>query len=317
MKENDYTEFLHQLSGKTGSINKEADGFAVPPIFDNIHSVHGHTMGKFPLDDYLKIDDSFITTKELLVPFHGNSGSTGKELLAYLAPGSRPTWHSTTLDPVITLDKEFEYYSSNIYQKGPAPFIMKRDGYNSCILTDGKLNFREGQDVMKFKEYYMNMNSGYNLIITSKYEFGRLSRSPMMRVENPSWKILAIQTNWRYKQLGEFEYYNQLPSGLAIFKPPNDQYGIYINGDEVLLKPEASTILPVYIDEYEYLLVKKPITGIDGISESKWTVYNYSGQILPTSYEEVEVVSKDLFKVTDNGTETLIDTSGNVIYTYD
>lgn len=316
MPEPQYQRYLDQLTGKIGSIRKFGDGWQLEPEFFNIHHINGNDMAKVQLEDYYKIDHAFIHTKEVLVPFYGSSGAIGEPVLAYLSPGVFSGWNTSQLTPCLRMNWEWDYYSKNAHSTNNFAWIMKRYGYGSVSALKGEVNFNTGQDIKPFRELYDDMNSGLNYKITTSYEFDRLSRSPMLKIKDPLWQVLAVKKNSTFYKTGTYEVYEELPSGRAIFKEVNGLWGIHQVDKKPMIDGTASKIIPVFVDEFEYYLVEFVQEDLAGISDYSWTIYTPNGDQLPEYYDAVSVVTHGYFRVRKGDTETLINKEGEVIYTY-
>ena len=316
VEDSDFEEFHSQLNGKIGSIRKEGDGFAVEPMFDNVLHDYLSTLVNQVYETEIMIGDFSIHSKEKLQQFYGKNGSTGDKYFAYLGGRSSSVWHSTTLDPVITTDLFFQFSNHNYLSSASNEFMMSRKEFTSVSLSSGDVNLIEGQNVIDYRTYYSQLNSYNNLVINNPQEFSLLSRSPMIKVTDPSWHVIEILDDYKIKLVGDFDYYNELETGMAIFSTTGVEYGIYFIRASNIANEEFTSIIPFTENEMQYFYMGKFISDQGDISELKWTIFNYRGAVLPAYYSAVECIHSGYYIISQNGNRSVIDTAGVVIYKF-
>lgn len=303
-------EYQSQLNSKFGSKNNLDTLWSLSPTYDNIHHYDNSTRLKKPYSHSFKMAGTYFNTKEVSIQFYAGTGRISKDLLSYFGRANSRTWHSSVFDPNITLDHEFEYYSVNSLQPGPAPFMLKRFGFNAITFTEGDFNMRNGQDVIRLREFYTDMNESHNYEITGQQQFGRLSQNQTIKVVNPTWRVQMIEEDHSYNLVGNFEEYRELSSGVNLIKEFDGGYNLIVAGNERLLEEDARDIKVIQKDEFLFYLVLYP----NNLGQLKWHLYNASGEVLNTAYDEIEMIEFNYFKVRNGELIQLINKKSEVIY---
>ncbi len=315
--EDKFAQFHDQLTGKIGSIRKEGDGFAVRPRYFNVfydHTYGGMGLVKEHIMDTVRLDEVSLIFKEILIPFYYNNGSVGHKLLSVQSRGTSG-WSSTELDPVMKLNRKWTYRSKNDYQHYEVPFINRRRGPYSEILLEGDMNFKTGTDLMRYQDYYKQLNEYHNMILTDRRSFDQIIDIKSVKVDEPLWRILKTRINtFQYDDLGHFTYFEITSNQKAIVKEDIKGYGVLLDKGDYLILPEASHIKPVMLDGYEYFIVNREKTSLaSGVSESVIEVYDSEGLVLSSDYP-IEVVAPGYFKIIKNGVPTIVNKNNEVIY---
>jgi len=242
---------------------------------------------------------------------YGNTGRIGKTLYAVvdsITPNGSP---SSEYDPVINEDKEWQFHESNRKNSNTYPFIQRRQAYTTAYLNEGQLNFTEGEDLMPFREYYMDQNSAHNLIISSRFEFDRLAQSPTIKVKDGSWTVLTAVRGNGYSYLTDTKHFYLIDGSTLCLKTENGNYDVYFCEREEYVFKNVSQIIPKKVDYANYLLVKQTMNN----ESLKWNVYDKGGRrLIQESFDSLDVIAPNGFRYFENNTKQIIDSTGNYIF---
>ena len=268
--------------------------------------------------DFLEIDGSFISVKEIGYPFYNSSSVVGTPFLGISANKKNYRWHPSNFVPIINISKTSNFRYKNRFQTNKVPYIKEQHGDFSVIIEEGNLNFRQGINLMPFREFYITSNSCYTYNITNEYEFDKLAISPMLKIDSARLSVqnVKLKPNRGYFYFGKFLEFDQLSTGFVYVKNIDNKYGILDARGKELVPITANSISVVNFNEYEFYLVQELIEDIGGVAESKWSVFNYSGKLLSGYYDTIEILTSNSFKVSNNGVYIILNPQGETIYRY-
>ena len=311
----DFTEFLCQLNGKYGSKRKTGKGYAIEPIFCNLFNYAGYHIGKWRVQTTIPFANKTMSGKEALQPLYGSSGQLGIYHKAYTYKRDYKNWHSTALDPIVTSENEYQFYSQNDLYVGTAPYISKIRGARLAVLLSGEVNMEEGTGIWTVRDFFEHHNSHYNLTIQSKAEFDLLTKNDSVRVKNPNWYVMRTKRSSPLLKIGTFNDYVEYSSGFARFKIDGEGYMLYSSGDTAVVQ-DAGQIIPITYDELMFYKVYERVEHRNGTTEYFWNLYNALGPMFKKRYSEIEVITSSYFRVEKEQTWFIIDKDENILYTY-
>jgi len=316
--EGDIDFFQSQFTGKFGSIRKHGNGFEVDPIFDIISSEFAMNVGYRPDRSIFDIDCATFDTKDILQYFNPYGQASSNQYLAYLGSQNTVSWHSSSLDGIKTPENKFEYASHDQFRSTDYSFLLSRSGFTSRAITQGTINLSSGQDVIRMRDYFMQLNSYNNLVIKSIETFSLLSTSPMIKVENPIWEVKeALNVFPEVHLMGPYKYYQELPTGLTIFSEGGTKFGIYKIQDDVLAKEEFDAIVPFVENTKQYFYVMKKVRNQSGFYDKKWTLFDFNGQRIKDYYSSIESIAPGFHLVSKDGHRFVLTENGELVYRFE
>lgn len=302
--------FVDQRNGKYGSKKVKDTTWAIAPRFTNYFSMN-YGKVKEPFEDYVHLGGNSFKTKEKIRSFDGENGHLGQNKLSHQDRMSSRTWHSSDFDPELLMDGTYEYYSNNHVNPGEQVFIFKRKGFNSVALTNGALTMQEGEDLISFRDFYFDLNDCHNFKIHSKRLFSQLSADPMVKVQDPNYRVQMIEENHTYRKLGDFKSYRELNSGAFMVQYQDESWNIILKGKEPLISSNVDEIKVVRFDEFEYYIAEQIMDNGQRLT----FIYNGGGAMLDgKGFQSIKVVDVGLFKVENPTNYQWLDRYSNVVY---
>ncbi|UKN03499.1 WG repeat-containing protein [Paracrocinitomix mangrovi] len=310
--------FWDQVSSKIGSINKYSANFSIEPQYSSVFS-NGHTeYVKKQHYESLQSVNGFMEIKESMQIFAPNSGAVSHDMLSYSSERNTSTWSDSYYNASINMDRENEFYYQNALHTETAPFIMRRYGVGTAVLTEGNLNTSEGQPLIRFREYFEDLNFGCNFKITNKFQFDRLATNEIIYVQDPKWKSVIFPDVGHRSPIvyNNCSHYEEVDYDVLVVADRYKGYFIYDGEGENILKTKAGQVIVDKRDGFTYFLVQEMRDDLGGSTQLSWTIYNKYGRVLKESYEAVEVLQYGVFKVKKDGKYYIVNDKENVMYQY-
>ncbi len=308
-----YTIHQSQLNGKYGSICHRKIGYAIPPQFDHLSKSALFIFGKYPTDKNYDLGGAVISFKEKIYHLNSDQSSLFPAIHGVVEPRGQNNSYNTSELPALSTENKWVYDGNWRETLGSFVFLDRLENGISAELQAGELNFNEGVDLRRFRDFYEELNVGYNLIIKSIEEFDQLQRSPMIKVKDGYWKIYKHERLKSREGLSYAKSFQRFGRSNVILQDEAGLFYLYNTTTSEFSFRDAKNYEQFSISEIPYLLVQE-VEKIDhNTALYKWNVYtNYGEKVLRKSADSLQMIGRNVFNVYYSDSTAVVDSIGNV-----
>lgn len=308
-----YTIHQSQLNGKYGSICHRKIGYAIPPQFDHLSKSALFIFGKYRTDKNYDLSGAVISFKEKIYHLNSDQSTLFPAIHSVVEPHNQNNSYNTSELPALTTENKWVYDDNWRGTLRSFVFLDRMENGISAELQAGELNFNEGVDLRRFRDFYEELNAGYNLIIKSIDEFDRLQRSPMIKVKDGYWKIYKHEQLKSRQELSYAKTFQRFGRNNVIVQDEAGLFYLYNTTNSEFSFRNAKNYELFSISEIPYLLVREGKKIDDNAALYKWNIYtNYGEKILRESADSLRMIGFNAFNVYYSDSTAVVDSIGNV-----